>query len=350
MRGCTAVELDGSASRLDAAHSCPAPDEAHRFAVLGIFSIDAHAAARRIIRETWLNESAILSRFVLHGLGALESSIHEAALRNDIVFLNAPAVMSCKAGPLRKLWLWLECATFAWPKASFVGKADDDAWVHLPSVALSVRSTLQAIGSQQVGAAERLYWGQFESYCWHAGFHRPVAFGGLRFTFRRLPAGAGPSHGRLEWCLRRREPDLARRVKPRRPLPSDASTDTWPRDYLAQWWKEPQWLNGTLADRPVIGPFPFAKGPLYLLSTPLASAVLADRWVRAHAEATLASAGGDEAVRAEETWPWEDVFLGMALAMTAATSGLVVVEAGRERFSGESSRLEVAPSSQLYAP
>ena len=53
------------------------------------------------------------------------------------------------------------------------------------AVALQL-STHAATGFGASGDA--LYWGQMESYHWDVYLHRPVAFTGVRFSFRRLPA------------------------------------------------------------------------------------------------------------------------------------------------------------------
>ena len=106
MRGCDAQPAGGA--RFDAAAFCAAPDTSFHHAVLGIFTIDEHERQRHHIRSTWLgSDSFVLGRFVLHGLGALAAVHNESRAQRDSIFLHAPAVMSCKAGPLRKLLLWL---------------------------------------------------------------------------------------------------------------------------------------------------------------------------------------------------------------------------------------------------
>ena len=80
------------------------------------------------------------------------------------------------------MW-WLACATYAWPRARLIGKADDDTYVHLPGVADHVTQTL----SFARGAP--IYWGQLEAYHWHVGAHRPLGFAG-RLTTRRVRLSA----------------------------------------------------------------------------------------------------------------------------------------------------------------
>ena len=65
-------------------------------------------------------------------------------------------------------------------------------------------------------------------------------------------------------------------------------------------------------ERGAVGPFYFARGPLVFISRALASRVVAPgSWARAELPAAVAS--GNE-TRRELTWPWEDVFLGLAIA------------------------------------
>ena len=91
---------DPHAPRSDAPAFCPAPNATALLAVLGIFTIDEHARHRSMIRSTWLrgaDAAGIAARFVLHGLGARTDVLAESASAGDVVFLRAPAVMSCKA-------------------------------------------------------------------------------------------------------------------------------------------------------------------------------------------------------------------------------------------------------------
>ena len=50
-----------------------------------------------------------------------------------------------KRGPLVSLFAWWRCAVRAWPRAHFVGKADDDVYVHLAGVAAHLRASLDAV-------------------------------------------------------------------------------------------------------------------------------------------------------------------------------------------------------------
>ena len=313
------------ASRSDALSFCPEPDTLPRLAALGILTLEEHVRHRREIRATWLRrapEAGITARFVLHGLGARTDVLGEAAQHGDVTFLRAPAVMSCKAGALRKLMLWLQCAVAAWPQAAMIGKADDDVWVHLPGVAAHVARSLALLGWRSAAEATEpgsgLVWASFESYHWHEGVHRPVGFMGIRFAHRRLPGT-----GRLERCRRR----LAGRLLP---LPRRDVSRAWLSSLdgdAGNGMAGSGDVAGGATAANVSGPFFFPKGPLYLISRPLVAGLLSDRWVQEEAEASILS-GEREADLLELTWPWEDVFIGAALARVHAGGGGSASERG----------------------
>ena len=301
-----AEDATSSLDRIDAKRFCAKPNDSSLMAALGIFSLEGHSRYRREIRATWMRHAQaanIVARFVLHGLGVRQSELEEASTHGDITFLRAPAVMSCKAGALHKLILWLECAMAAWPKAAMIGKADDDAWIHLPGVAAHVTRSLSALGwlNAPPPPCGGLVWGSMESYHWHEGIHRPVGFMGMRYAYRRLEG-----NGLLERCRQRGAPRLL--ALPRRDVPRTWLSGDKDSDDGGSW-------NGAGGGAPanVTGPFFFAKGPLYLISRTLIRQLLAHPWVRAEAAAAISS-GEVEAELLELTWPWEDVFLGAALA------------------------------------
>ena len=120
-----------SRTRSNAPLFCSFPESnANRLAILGIFSPDEHIGLRMQIRGSWLkSEPRILAKFVMRGVDTLTNSIDESAAHGDVIFVNAPAVMPRKSGPLLKLMRWLDCAASAWPAVELIGKADD---VRLP--------------------------------------------------------------------------------------------------------------------------------------------------------------------------------------------------------------------------
>ena len=120
---------------------CVHRDDTPRLAVLGVFSHYENLHHRSSIRSTWLPAAsqtmseAILTRFVMRGVGLASNATDEAAAHGDIVFVRGVATMGRKSGPLQTLMLWFSCAVSAWPSAELVGKGDDDVWAHMPSVA-----------------------------------------------------------------------------------------------------------------------------------------------------------------------------------------------------------------------
>ena len=97
---------------------------------------------REAHRDTWMHATQdVLAKFVLRGIGAAAGTVREWR-QGDIVFLPALASLDRPSGPLFSLILWLRCALSAWPAAGFIGKADDDVWVHLPATAIALDQAL----------------------------------------------------------------------------------------------------------------------------------------------------------------------------------------------------------------
>ena len=275
-------------ARADAPRFCAPRDTQPRLGVLGIFSPDEHVAHRRETRSGWAAHPGhmageLLVQFVMRGRGVHAAVINESWTYRDVVFLDAPSAMSPKVGPLAKLMLWLGCATSAWPNARLVGKADDDAYVHLPGVETHLRRSLVAVGNRPI------FWGNMESFHWRVDVHRPTGY------------GYGGLHGLKR---RQRQHNCTRRALR---LPA---VDDHEREDPASVWKvhaAPPSATGN-----TVGPFYFARGMLYFVARELASDVIAEgSWARAEAAAAIRSAMH---TRQESTWPWEDVFLGAALA------------------------------------
>jgi len=132
-----------TAGLVNAPRLCAAPDPTYFLAVLGVFSTEQHLEFRQEIRQSWFkaHTPAIKPRFVLRGVGIRRSTLDEADAHPDIIFVGGSANDTCFTEPLRKLMLWLECAAVAWPSATMVGKADDDAWAHLPAVATHLKES-----------------------------------------------------------------------------------------------------------------------------------------------------------------------------------------------------------------
>ena len=113
---------------------------------LGILSSAAGAKAaqfarrRATIRSSWLTSPVALrsvtTRFVLRCGG--DESLHvrtstqlENRTNGDLLCADVPASDGRKRGPVRALWWWMRYAHHAFAGARFLGKADDDVYIHL---------------------------------------------------------------------------------------------------------------------------------------------------------------------------------------------------------------------------
>ena len=318
--------MTGSAGEQLAASSVVAPctrtDTQPALAVIGIFTVNAHNVHRQVIRSTWLstaraNATALAFPFVLVGRGASDEVIAEAALYRDSVFVEAPAGLSYRAGQLRKTWAWLRCAATAWPEATLVGKADDDTWIDVVGVERHLRTSLQLASRLSYRFPRAgLYWGAFETYHWHLQRHRPL---GHKFGYAHFEA---KGKGGGEDCLRRAQPPRMRSIISRsKDEIGYGELKALPGAVPAQLMNASDVMvaasnRSSALALPVVGPFHFAKGPLYCLSAPLARALVADPWLNAYAEAAM----GAPIQPTEVMWPFEDVFVGLGLAHIASRS------------------------------
>ena len=76
-------------SAFNANHFCLEAQPTRLLAVVGIFSVDAHVAARAAIRSSWMHSSSgILARFVMGGYGVAAPTLRESAATGDIVFVR----------------------------------------------------------------------------------------------------------------------------------------------------------------------------------------------------------------------------------------------------------------------
>ena len=170
-----------SAASATATVFCRAPDPSPRLAVLGVLGTERQVATRDAIRSTWLPGGAnmgILALFALRGIGVQPTTLDEAAVRGDMIFLRSEAAQSKLVGPIWSLFLWYDCALSAWPAATLIGKAETDTWQDLPGVAARVLADLEALRSRASKAhhppAEPLiYWGVMETFNWNLRVQRP---------------------------------------------------------------------------------------------------------------------------------------------------------------------------------
>ena len=255
-------------------HGCTSqPKDLRRLlGVLGVFSHAPKLLIRRTIRETWLTlaHESLVTKFVMRAQGD-DRVAQEAAKQGDVVMLDAPSAMSKDVGPLWSSILWLACAPRAWPGAVMVGHAEDDTYLHLPGIVSHLRHTQSILPRHTPRDSEggvRVLWGEFEVFHWNENFHLPEK------TWNRY----SPELLADQPCRRRFEQDL-----------------------------------GINVSHTVVGPFAFAKGPLYFLSSALAREVAAHRAVGQEARAVI-ERGDDAPGGFVGTNAYEDAFIGYSVA------------------------------------
>lgn len=129
-------------------------------------------------RATWFSSqrlpSSVAAYFVLRWprrVAAPLALLSEVQRHDDMLFVDAPSNMSRDNGPLLSLALWLGCAALIHPEAHYVGKADDDVWLHLPQLESALTSTLSWL-HRPWGA----YVGMFEGYHWRGDVQAPAVW------------------------------------------------------------------------------------------------------------------------------------------------------------------------------
>ena len=286
-------------------------------AAIGVLSHGPNAALRAVIRRSWLSRkppSDLVVRFVIRKRGASASVLHEASRHQDTALVDAPAKLGHKQGPLTSLFLWWRHAMATWTTALFIGKADDDVYIHVPGLAAHLWSSQAAVVVATGSHRPRILWGAIEGAHFDERRKRPAAFQ------RRFPVGYP--------CAKRS-----------RGLCGSQQCGVTPcgDGYGA--------ACGAAYKRSLHGPFPFAKGPLYFLSAPLVAELLASDWLARHLQATLQSAA-NESFR-ERNLPWEDVYSGYAAARVAkAGDDLAIVDA--TPIVSDAYGVRVRPATQVW--
>jgi hypothetical protein len=285
--------------------SCTQPEDARRLlGVLGVFSHTTNLMNRHTIRDTWLTlaQESLVTKFVMRSQGD-DRVAQEAAQHGDVVMLDAPAAMSKDVGPLWSSMLWLACAPRAWPGADMIGHAEDDIFAHLPGIVSYLRHTASIPRDPEAGADRpclshnpspssnpkpnpnhtgvRLYWGTFELFHWNEHLHLPEKHWN-RYSAETL----------VSQPCRRRTIEHLRHHKKERQFP------------------------GVYTNHTVVGPFAFAKGPLYFLSAALAREVAAHRAVGREARAVI-ERGDDAPSGYVGMTACDDAFIGYTVAQLA---------------------------------
>jgi hypothetical protein len=273
----------------------PRGDEA-LLAAVGILSHDGpyQQHLRDAIRITWLPQLSAASMeglFVVRGLGASVQIQQETRVHDDMLILDAAkAKLGPGAGPLASMLGWLKCAISRWPAARLIGKSEDDVWLHAHGVAAELRAALALRPTSDYKSTD-LYWGSFETYHWAEGAH------GARMW---------------KWWPTRDARNCS-------DLRYDAARPLW---------------EGNLHPLHAVGPFGFAKGPLFLLSRTLARRIV-------HSPALLREA--NESITAGSQRAFEDAFAGLAVSVAAARP-VRFVHNTAFRVVSEAEGLQLAPS------
>ena len=95
------------------------------------------------------------------------------------------------------------------------------------------------------------------------------------------------------------------------------------------------------------GPFHFAKGPLFFMSSPLAAGLRSSDLIKRQWETTMATTNESslKGIR-----PWEDVWTGLALARSAADENLAAVHIGMASFAEGSVRAQHVTCVHMSTP
>jgi len=194
--------------------------------------------------------------------------------------------------------------TITWPNVTMIGKADDDIWLQPEGVVMHLHLSLKALQLQYPSSQPPLlYWGFMQSYHWHEKLRLPVPpFNANGYGYHR------------------------------KPQPCSLYT---PKGYK---------VNRTQAsDYRMWGPFPFAIGGAFFLSSALVRQLVAATTL----QTLLAEAIDDASLKDRNKAlkrlrlargsiiPWDDVWVGLALTRIVenTTQLLAAVHIGDAQFS-----------------
>jgi len=166
------------------------------------------------------------------------------------------------------------------------------------ATAAHLRGSLAALAAQPSFAQDQrspaMFWGKMETFHWNSVKSRPIGFA----------QKYGGGRARTE-CVRRHLYANSSIVRP------EARTE-----HSGDAWRSASGIGH------LIGPFNFAKGPMYFVSHRLVAQLNVDGALQRQVSATVRSANDS---RNEKFLPWEDVFTGMALAQSATGGALASV-------------------------
>lgn len=162
-------------------------------AVLGILSHEDRLEFRSASRTSWLRSlpADLRAWFVVRGLDVRQAMLEEASSHRDVIFVNASSKLGRSSGPLVSLFLWYAHAVRHFPDVTLIGKMDDDTWLHGGGLATLLGSSLRWLGK-----ASHAYIGRFEQSHWSTASHNegPLQLGVQlpRKTCVRQALKAGP--------------------------------------------------------------------------------------------------------------------------------------------------------------
>jgi hypothetical protein len=222
---------------------------------VGVVSAPGRDALRRDARQTWMAHrfvpSNVAVRFVMQAGGAERARILAEGFE-DVLLVDYDGDASRTAW--RKQWVWLEFAAHAFPNASHIVHAEDDAYLNLAAI---TRALASPVFGKSVGALHVT--GQLEAFSWVPSLGCPV---GWSNTLR------GAASGYRAAC---------------------AARDV----------------------RPCFGPFVFAGGFFAALSTPLVRALLASGAAIEASDSTAPACPREAALRWQSEMPLQAAHISL---------------------------------------
>lgn len=152
---------------------CQQPD---LLLALGIVSAPDYHGRRMAARHSWMRWPSVGQRatastcaqFIVRAggapIGTLRALRREAKVHGDTLLVQAIAHNESRVrGPLLSLAWWLLYAASALRHATFIGKLDDDAYLHAPDLERLLRTT-----HAQLGPTANVYMGVLTWYHWYS--------------------------------------------------------------------------------------------------------------------------------------------------------------------------------------
>ena len=202
---------------------------------------------------------------------------------------------------------------------------DDDLWVDIVGIERHLRASLALAArlprSSSSSDPPAIYWGSFTAMYFSKKLSRFIG------DLSRKPMYWGHNAATVNCTQQRELPPMYRSQE---------------RSYAAFA------ASATASSRSVesvVGPFHFAKGALYCMSASLAQLLASDQWLQGEVDRLLA------APLSNALWPFEDVFVGYALAHTAGRAAkgasLLALDIGEDVFTDDYGML-VAPGTLIW--